>query len=246
MYYASSLQKSWPFSRGVERMGMVFIPICFVFATQAMAQSSSELDKTAFPLHVQTDFSFAAHRSDTMNATDFGAEYGLTFATWAGKKKNIGLALSHRQMEAKFSQVGSFMKTSWTDATIYFRYLWFYPFVNMGHCLLEAKRDGASLTDSICSTAGGGLDLHIPAGSNVIARLGMKSTAVLEIRDRLNVLSAIGPVQQFDAGVDINPKLSWMTLSLGFRYRSYTVQIDETYKEIETGPFVGIDLHQDF
>ncbi len=246
MYCASSLQKNLPYFQVFLKAHMASISVCFFLATPAFSQSSSELDKTTFSVHFETDFSFAAHRSDTMNATDFGAEYGVSLATWAGKRKNIGLALSQRHLSTKFSQVGSSMSTSWTDASAYYRFYWFYPYVSLGHGTLEAKRNGTDLSDAICSTAGAGLDIHIPAGSNVVARLGMKSTSVLEIRDRLGALSSIRPVQQYDAGVDINPKLTWMTLQLGFRYRSYVVDIGQTYKEIETGPFVGVNFHQDF
>lgn len=243
MNNASSQQKFWRFVH--DRLGTkVILCLFLLFTHSAYAQNSSEMNKPAF---LFLDLSFTAHRSDTMNATDFGTDYAAGVMAWTGKKKNIGLSIIQREHHVSFTQVGSSLDSAWLDASIFYRYLWFYPFLSLGHCSLEAKRAGAPLTDFLCNTMGAGLDIRIPASTAMIARVGAKSTSIIAVSDRLGTLNAIGPLQEYYAGLDIYPKLPWMAINVGFRYRSYSLNVaGEEFGEIETGPYVGCEFHYDF
>ena len=215
--------------------------------TLGFAWGSPELDKKTSNTYIVMDASFIAHRSEAINATDFGSEYEVTVGTWATKTKGLGLGITYGANTTKFTQSDAQKASTWTNFFLTYRLAWFYPSVTLGSCNSTVEDDGIPLADTLCTTSGGGLDVRIPAGPNLVVEFGLASTQVSMLRDSISNENSISSKQEYHVGVDIYPKVDWVSFLVGFCYRYYWQHLNDIdYKEIETGPHVGIMFRKEF
>lgn len=210
------------------------------------AQSAAELDKKATSAYLRVDGMFLVHKSDTLGATDFGSESNITIGTWAGKTKRFGLGISNRNSRTKFTQINGALSTTWTDMSLSYRVLWFHPYLSVGSCRIVGSLDDAQIADGVCTTVGGGVDVRVPFGPFVVLNLDLNALEVPHYRDHVDTTNDLGNRREAALGVAIYPKLTWLSILIGYRYRAYEMTTAGTgHDETETGPYLGLNFGYD-
>jgi hypothetical protein len=195
----------------------------------------------------KTDVGFSAHKSGTLDSTDFSNEFNFLVGSWAGKSKNIGLGLSRRSSNTSFSEDKSYAATRWTDFYTSFRWRFFYPYIAFGFGQVEMKRPTQPLVDGIANQMGGGLNLKFPAGPYVVVQANSQFMSSLVTKDSTRANNELGTRTRYEVGVEIFPGKDWIHIPITYRYQKYRLKsFDEWHNEIETGPNIGVSMGYDF
>ncbi len=215
----------------------------FASAAFAAGDGGDELDKRTQMINVDADYSIPVDKSNTVDGTDFGAAYRLSVVTYAGKSKSLGLGLRYETVSTKFTQADGSLKSQWTDFALSYKIWMLYPSLFLGSVTLEADKAGVELVNAVGVTRGAGLAVRSPAGAIATMHCDFLYGSASKTRDLAG--RVVGITGRLDADLGVTVKFPWNNLDLttGYRYRSYKVEIDgSTQRELETGPYVGLNL----
>ena len=234
---------------GVALRTMTFgisISLASLSAGIALGDGTADLDKRTPAISAQYRVGFLTRKSTALRTTDFGSEYISGLNAWTGKSKNIGIGLTEYQSRTHFTQVDAAANTSWTDATLTFRYMWFYPTIIIGDGAISIVKDDAPVVSALCLTAGFGLDFRVPASQYVITTAGAKYVKPRRNFGNETEESVLGYRSDYMLEVAFFPSLEWMSVVAGYRARFYQVRVaNEFVTETELGPNLGLSFQYD-
>jgi len=216
--------------------------VCAAVSTPSLAQNS-DLDKRTPSVYLEAEGSFSTHKSNTLNGTDFATGSGLEAGVWTGKDKNLGMAVRQSQFQTHFTQVDAGADESWTDFLLRYRLLWFYPTAVIGSCNLGIEKNGQKIVDLLCTTLGASLGIRVPVGQYVIVEFTPLVAKPVSVKDRLARDTTVDLRSDYSLGVSLRPKLPWLDINVGFRYRTYNLTIaGDNTREVYAGPYLGLAL----
>jgi hypothetical protein len=113
----------------------------------------------------------------------------------------------------------------------------------IGSCDLYAKLGDVEMFDLLCTTVGFSVKNRIPIGPNVTGLVNFDQVTPLVVKDQTGNDSFVNARSTTEVGIALNPKVSWIYIWAGYRYRTFQMtSADTVYNEMQTGPFLSLQI----
>lgn len=218
-----------------------------ILSQQGLAQTlsqvyGSELDRQTMTASLQGDVGMMAVESDTAGSKESAQMQTVTAGIFAGEGRKLGLTFRSSENRIPFALNRATMTTNWRDIKLQGRLGSFYPNVAASVSEIAVDQNEAEFVDIYGTSIGAGFGVFVPLWGRAVAFFDGTNYITPNATDRQGHDVEVGPRLEADAGASIDITERMLDLMMGYRYRSFSLKVDdgETNREVQQGAYIGV------
>ena len=219
-----------------------------IFSSTVMAQTRSQVYGGTLTQQTQTaffaaDIGYQTYDSDSVSSKDTSPAYNYRVGGYAGENRVLGVFANVADSTTNFELNASKVRTAWRDLALQYRLGIFSPSVIATSSELLLSSTDQQDIHIFATGLGAGLAVHIPLTDKIIVQADAKAINSSNAHDRYGKEVKVGRRDEAELAASIDVVERYVDLLIGYRYRSYTLDIEgDVATETQTTPFGGVRL----